>query len=303
MVAPLKVLTYNVCFGCMLGSERDTSARRLALRCAASGSPPTANRCLKQVARNVDVAGDCCGGLDLVGLQEASAWELLRQHSRELAAKRPVVTQVGPEELVLFLDRRLEVLWLGEGAVSGRPLQLLLLRDLRDGASLFVVHLHNHHRAQGATPVLLRSIAAVSGVNEALLRASEEENLTVLCMGDWNDAFVDRRGLRPFALCACPAPLRALTVSAVASMPKSCCSTEKEARGRTMAFVGDYVLSNGECRNEIPERLLAALQSGDASDHFAVLAVVRRARPHPVVIRALAAAARVRGAGSPHLPV
>jgi len=259
----INVLTYNVCFGCMLGSADDVSARRLALRCG-GGRP---NRCLLQAARNIDVAGDCCGGLDVIGLQEADSWPLLREHSHELSTKRAIVTKVGPEEIVLFIGERFGVEWLGEGKVSGRPLQVLLLKERVDDAPLLLVHLHNHHGAKGATDVLIRSIARVSGIDEVLARVGSDERLTVVCLGDWNDVLADRRGLRPFALCA---SVRGLAVSAMAALPRSCCSTG----GESMAFSGDYVMSNRRCWNSIPERLLAELRREDASDHFAVLARV-----------------------------
>jgi hypothetical protein len=265
----INVLTYNVCFGCMLGSADDVSARRLALRCG-DGRP---NRCLLQAARNIDVAGDCCGGLNIVGLQEADSWRLLREHSRELSMKRAVVTKVGPEEIVLFTDGRFGVEWLGEGNVSGRPLQVLLLKERADDSLVLVVHLHNHHGAKGATDVLLRSIARVPGIDEVLAHVGSDERLTVVCLGDWNDVLADRRGLRPFAHCT---SVRRLAVSAMATLPRSCCSTV----GESMAFSGDYVMSNWRCRNSIPERLLAELQREDASDHFAVLARVERPFTH-----------------------
>ena len=276
----LDVLTYNVCFGCMLGSAEDISAQRLALRCSKSGATSQPNRCLKQVAKNIDLAGDCCGGLDIVGLQEASAWQLLQEHSRELFTKKALVTKVGPEEIVLFVSGRFEVEWLGEGDVSGRPLQILLLRDRVDDATVLVVHLHNHHHEKGTTEILLKSIANVMGVNEALLHASEDERLTVLCLGDWNDVRTDRRGLRPFELCSCPV-LQKLTVSALAVLPKSCCSTR--IQHKIMPFTNDYVMSNKRCWNDIPERLLAEMRRNDASDHFAVLARVEGEAPHPLV--------------------
>lgn len=276
----INVLTYNVCFGCMLGSGQDRSARPLALRCAKSNGPQQANRCLQQVARNIDLAGDCCGGLDLVGLQEASAWELLQVESRELFVKKPVVTKVGPEEIVLFLGGRFDTKWLGEGQVSGRPLQLLLLRDNVDDTAVIVVHLHNHHKDKGTTELLLKSIAAVRGVEEALSSTNAANGLTVVCMGDWNDGLTDRRGLKPFALCACPA-LRDLTVSAVSTLPKSCCSTS--THDKHMPFAGDYVMSNMQCWNGIPEQLLEAMRRNDASDHYAVLAQVGGVAVHPLV--------------------
>jgi hypothetical protein len=279
----MNVLTYNVCFGCMLGSAEDVSAQRLALRCASSGDDPRwPNKCLRQAARNIDVAGECCGGLDIVGLQEAGSWRLLQERSRELFAKRAVVTKVGPEEIVLFVDRRFEVEWLGEGEVSGRPLQLLLLYDRMDDAPVLLVHLHNHHRDKGTTEVLLKSIASVPGLTETLSRAGADERLTVVCLGDWNDVAADRRGLRPFALCECPQFLRDLTVSAISVLPKSCCSTDTSG-SKTMPFSGDYVMSNQRCWNGIPDLLLDEMHRNDASDHFAVLARVEGAAPHPLV--------------------
>ena len=56
----LVALSYNNCFGCMIGSEEDKSANDLALRCRNSvknTSEPT--KCLLQVADNIERVFDC----------------------------------------------------------------------------------------------------------------------------------------------------------------------------------------------------------------------------------------------------
>jgi hypothetical protein len=274
----LKVLTYNVCFGCMLGSEDDVSALPLARRCASTGDSP--NRCLLQVVSNIDRAGDLCGGLDLVGLQEASAWSEIKTRSRELVEKTPVVTRVGKEELVLFVGSPYRVLWKGDGEVSGRPLQVVRMTDERDGRALVVVHLHNNHRERGATELLQRSIANVAGV-DAAVESSAGGDFTVICMGDWNDTLDARRGFRPFLMCGCNQRIKDIAVSATSSIPRSCCSTEVD--GKRMKFVSDYVMSNRRCRNQVPSQLLMDMMRHDASDHYAVLAVIGQTNSfHPL---------------------
>jgi len=262
----------------MLGSEEDSSAVQLAKRCAATADEGAPNKCLFQVARNIDLAGSLCGGLDLIGLQEASAWDAIRDNSKELRGKTPVVTRVGKEDLVLFVGGRYHIQWVGHGDVSGRPLQVVRLQDVRSGSCVVVVHFHNNHKEKGTSELLQRSIASVVDVGSAL---DVTGDLTVICMGDWNDSLDARRGFQPFLLCGCPSDVAVTSVSATSTMPRTCCSTASE--DKRMKFVSDYVLSNRWCRNDVPARLLVDMMRHDASDHYAVLATVgRKDASHPL---------------------
>jgi hypothetical protein len=277
-MAVVKVLTYNVCFGCMSGSEEDKSALPLAKRCAKSAEGSSPNYCLLQVARNIDKAGSLCGGLDLIGLQEASAWKELQATSRELAEKTPVDVRVGKEELVLFVGSRYYIQWAGGGEVSGRPLQVVLLQDKRGGGYTVVVHFHNNHKEKGTSDILQQSIANVKDVGWALDHAGD---CTVICMGDWNDSLKARRGFKPFLRCKCSPDTVAMCVSAASTLPRTCCSTD--VYDKNMKFVSDYVLSNRWCKNEVPVPLLLDMMLHDASDHYAVLATIGRKDPsHPL---------------------
>jgi endonuclease/exonuclease/phosphatase family metal-dependent hydrolase len=274
----VKVLTYNVCFGCMLGSEEDKSALPLAMRCAKSAGDSSSNGCLLQVARNIDKAGSICGGLDLIGLQEASAWKALQAKSRELWQKTPVAVRVGKDELVLFVGDRYLIQWAGDGEVSGRPLQVVLLRDVRGGGYTVVVHFHNNHEEKGTSEILQQSIANVKDIGWALDVARD---CTVICMGDWNDSLKARRGFKPFFKCACSPETAIIGVSAASTLPRTCCSTD--SYDKNMKFTSDYVLSNRWCKNEVPTSLLVDMMLHDASDHYAILATIgRKDVSHPL---------------------
>ena len=274
----LKILTYNVCFGCMIGSEEDKSALPLARRCATSLVQHSPTQCLLQVVRNIDKAADISGGLDVIGLQEASAWSEIQLRSRELADKTAIVTKVGQEELVLFVGRTYHVQWSGSGSVSGRPLQVVRLRHILSGCCIILVHFHNNHMEKGTDALLQQAIADVVDINSALVNASK---CTVICMGDWNDSYEVRNGFRPFSLCVSPSNVKNITVSTGGGIPKSCCSTK--SKNKHMRFVSDYVLSNKRCQNDLPLDLLVDLSYKDASDHYAIRAIVEtRNIAHPL---------------------
>ena len=274
----VRVLTYNVCFGCMSGSEEDKSALPLAMRCAKSAGESSPNGCLLQVAHNIDKAGSICGGLDLIGLQEASSWKALQAKSRELGQKTSVAVRVGKEELVLFVGSRYLIQWAGEGEVSGRPLQVVLLEDVRRGGHAVVVHFHNNHKEKGTSEILQQSIANVKDIGWALNVARD---CTGICMGDWNDSLKARRGFKPFLKCTCSPETAMIGVSAALTLPLSCCSTD--FYDKNMKFTSDYVLSNRWCKNEVPTSLLVDMMLHDASDHYAVLATIgRKDISHPL---------------------
>jgi len=264
----LKILTYNVCFGCMTGSKLDKSALELAQRCKKTPSQIAGvTVCLLQVCANIDAIAEL-GKLHIVGLQEASNWQKIQTQSLALRDMKPIAGKLHAEKIVLFVSSEFEILWEGMGAVSNRPLQVAHLRHIPTETSIVVIHLHNNHGEKGTRQHIQKGISAIVGISEGLRDVRDSD--PVICLGDWNDPKSTLAHLKPFERCSL-LNIRNVSVSTEMPLPKSCCSTKTNDQ---RPFPGDYVTSNYATTNEIPQVVLHSLIKKDASDHFPVLGTV-----------------------------
>ena len=270
-----RVLTYNVCWGCMTNEGQDASALELAMRCKH-------DKCLLQVAANIDRANEASveagdGPLLAVGLQEATRYADLQAKSRVLNSMQLFAHQKHAEEQALFLDASLRVTWSGVGAVSRRPLQVALAES-EGGHTLLFVNLHNNHHYKGTAACIQTGIANLtpqpphSRIWSDIL-SHLPEHVVVIAMGDWNEFHEPFR--LPFALCkTAPRHVQTMSLRSDNQPPLSCCSTSEYPR-KSFKQTADYVLSNRGAIN-----VLAPLASlGDASDHLPVMAIISLAQP------------------------
>ena len=290
----IRVLTYNVCFGCMLETDQDKTALDLVARCRLKPGV-----CLRNVCTNIDAVDAPSEAPHLVGLQEASNWPTIHQASRVLREMEPFTGRADREEIAMFISNDFQYLWQGMGQVSGRPLQVAKIRHLSTGKVVVVVHVHNNHGTKGTAQCIQKGIcnvrgSAVSnrrtqaypqhGMGDATRDAMASrgsppmykdsiqdglgdvaEDAVVICMGDWNDP--DRRLVRikPFQLCA-DLKIRDAEVCAGQFLPFTCCNGMPGGRIR---MTGDYVSANRPTSNWVAEHV-----NDDASDHLAARAQV-----------------------------
>jgi len=159
----IRVLSYNVCWGCMLGNSKgmfNSTAKALSEKCIktkkASGRR-LSQSCLQTVADHIDNSAPG-HQLDFVGTQESANWSKLQRSSRVLRKMTAIhhLTSNGIVHMATFYNPRrwrLDAIKVGDllhtpldrnKPETGRPYHILYLTD----KSQFIVH-----RASQARPV------------------------------------------------------------------------------------------------------------------------------------------------------
>jgi endonuclease/exonuclease/phosphatase family metal-dependent hydrolase len=179
----IRVLSYNVCWGCMLGNKKgmfNSTAKALAEKCIktkkASGRRQSRSQsCLQTVADHIDNSAPGYQ-LDFVGTQESANWSKLQRSSRVLRKMTAVhhLTSNGIVHLATFYNPRrwlLDAVKVGDllhttpdrnKPETGRPYHILYLTDIENPSSTdnkyIVINIHNGH--QGGAKRLIRNLSA-----------------------------------------------------------------------------------------------------------------------------------------------
>ena len=260
----IRVLSYNTCWGCMLGNKRglfNSTAKALAEKCikprTKKSSGGSGRSCLQTVADHIDNASPG-HQLDFVGTQESANWEKLQRSSRVLRKMTAVhhLTSNGIVHLATFYNHlrwQLDAVKVGDlihtapgsnKPETGRPYHILYLTE-RDNPSnkYIVINIHNGH--QGGADRLIRNLSAdpdsaimhIAGGKELDTKKESAiyrqviagQKFRVIMLGDFNDGNKDQyyKGLRPFAKSGI-SELKALRVSSQGvKPPRTCCTPSR----------------------------------------------------------------------------
>lgn len=270
----IRVLSYNVCWGCMLGNSKgmfNSTAKALAEKCMKTKKATSKRHqpCIQTVADHIDYASPDYH-LDFVGTQESANWSKLQRSSRVLRKMTAVhhLTSNGVVHLATFYNPkrwRLDAVKVGDllhtlpdrtKPETGRPYHILYLTDMTaqstDDNKYIVINIHNGH--QGGAKRLIRNLSANPARAVTLAGGKELEKQTekdiynsvikghkfrIIMMGDFNDGDKDQyyKGLRPFSQSGI-SELKALQVSSQGIAPPSTCCTPSSGRSDIRRGVG-----------------------------------------------------------------
>lgn len=284
----LRVLTYNLCFGCMSGDAKvarlDATGAPLAMHCALTGDGDT---CLRQAARAIDSARP---KPDIVLLQEATRHSVLASYSKTLSAMRGVASKADREESAVYFSPKftLRARVSGDAGIypeRGRAFQIVVLTRQDNGTTYIVCNVHNGQGWRyGKTNLCKNLSSALDTIKEMPTLTSSSAPPVVVVGGDFNDVSGANfwAGFRPFDKSKISnGKLQHIKVQCSAKPPKSCCDASTSAALSRMHSIADYVMSgvgSPAINKVVKSRKLA-------SDHWPVLARISHAHDKSVAAK------------------
>lgn len=274
----LKVLTYNICFGCMAAKKDwnvakwDRTAIDLARLCEN-------DQCVENVAASIDTDGPW----DIVALQEATNYEGVQAKSKQLVDMDHVSGIAEKEEIATFVNKyKFTILDSITGDMgdfmggkwhrqAGRAFQLTHLQEIDTGADVIVANMHLGHFggikklvgtdkvSDTVIKVLVHELS--SAVSKFSMRSDGPP--TVVFAGDFNDGGRFRlwEGFMPFSDSNIE-HLKTVMVHTLgedgnlAIPPPTCCDAsnggqfQPRSDGKHYAY-GDYIMSNTTVVNKL----------------------------------------------------
>ena len=151
----IRVLTWNISFGAMMGSDLDVSSLPLPQVCREKGEFEIDDtgikytQCLNNVVQTIDTSA-LSEPYDFVALQEASNCNIVFSKSTELQRMGGFVHHMADfEDMITFYDeQKYNLLAVKVGNLvpgDGRPYQILFLQNTQDMSHYIFINLHNGH--------------------------------------------------------------------------------------------------------------------------------------------------------------
>lgn len=301
----IKVLTYNLCWGCMVAdktSKFDGSAQPLATTCE---SLRTKNNkmhvCLQNVATFID---NTCKGYDFIGTQENSNWVELNKASSVLNGMGYVahLTNNGTVNFVTYYNKDKYTLLGGKAGdliidsstEQGRPYQILILVNKTTKQNVILINVHNSHEsgrklifhnfkdltygflASGRDVIDLQSEYG----NDKLSQIINNKEFIAIMTGDHNDHNKKEsnfwKGIKPFKE-SNYTNLKDINLSTKShEPPKTCCDTNRKKNNLDFRY-SDYILISDNLEfitpNKIPD-INYDSSTYPTSDHLPVIAEI-----------------------------
>lgn len=230
----IKILSWNVCFGCVLSSEKsvnDRSALHLAMKCKAEREASGTNVCMNNIIKHISKTK-----YDFIGLQESSnsyfRFKIKNLDVGYVPLSCIVETGVGSGEYAVITtvydESRFNRLYAKIGNLTpgrdARPYQILFFEEKYTAYKYIIINIHNWHNDSPDAKDQL-SFALSNNLNMVQdLRRDHEINIlvnqerypniditdyirsnnktfNVIMMGDFNDAYGINywRGFKPFS--------------------------------------------------------------------------------------------------------
>ena len=143
MASQIKILSWNVCWGCMTENTGDMTASGLAGHCIKRGNMT----CLKNASAYISEE-NINKNIDFVCLQEASKYQNIRQETMCLQNMGLVSYRDGLADIATFYNsRRFKINYLKVGNLkeSGRPYIIHFMYDMQTNKHIVLVNLHAPH--------------------------------------------------------------------------------------------------------------------------------------------------------------
>ncbi len=245
----IRILTWNVSFGAMTGSDLDRTSKPLPEKCRSKlityDEGLSVTQCLMNVVKTIDDSA-ISKPYDFVALQEASNWNIIFSKSTELQRMGGYVHHLGDlEDMATFYDKqKYTLLAVKVGNLvpgNGRPYQILFLQNKLDNNYYIFINLHNGHRISKENLESLLSANLGLGIKptseqktfEKLNLEKEvdisdiikEKVFKVIVAGDFNDHGHHNywREFRPFSKTTF-VNLKELEVKTTVIPPNTCCA-------------------------------------------------------------------------------
>lgn len=303
----LRILTWNVSFGAMTGSDLDKSAATLPEKCREKGhflyKGAKYTQCLNNVVETIDSQNYF---YDFIALQEASNWNIIFSKSIKLQKMGSYVHHLAElEDMVTFYDNiKYTLLAVKVGNLvpgNGRPYQILFLQNNEDKSYYIFINLHNGHFISKkqlvnrlSNNINIGFIPNESNIHYDLANQSNDEvdisniisdkNFKVIMAGDFNDhgKYNYWRNLYPFSKTIFQ-NLKNIKVKAKDLPPPTCCTSvnlffnEKKRninKNKYNIIFGDYILVSENLFLVIDNRVLLNFNNDanifPTSDHLPV---------------------------------
>jgi endonuclease/exonuclease/phosphatase family metal-dependent hydrolase len=276
----IKVLSWNVCFGCMYSSPPglfDYTSIGLATECKRLKDTTGINQCLKNVSDFI-IKKD----YDFICLQEATNWKnifdnivMSKSNLNYLHHKVQVGTKPAFADMVTFYDSskfKIEYAKVGNVAAGtdGRPYQILFFKEISSNNKIIIINVHNSHYKSGQNPhtnlsrelsknlqlcadltltTNEKDIDRMSTIDITSYITTNDANFNVIMMGDFNDHGNSDfwRGFEPFKYVTFlphTSPLKNTKLSTTTQPPNTCCVGTAPLRRFSTddRLYGDYVI-------------------------------------------------------------
>lgn len=303
---PIRILTYNVCFGCMSGNDNDRTAQSLPSNCidTTTGTGTPELKCLNNVKMMIQSADD----YDFIGLQEATNWNMIFDHSKLQSKMGYICSTGGQAEIVTFYDKgKYKALATKCGDLDksngGRPYQITFFENSDASEKFIIINLHNGKGINFHTDNLQRLLSnnihlGIVIPNDQYYTSYQEDNIVnitdilssfdncnTIVMGDFNDSRYQIpqqnywEGFKPFNNVTNPrlSYLQNITVKSMSRPIKSCCNTEiSNLSNRTYHSIGDYILIDTNKLEYTTENQIADGYDNTVltSDHLPIKSIV-----------------------------
>ena len=302
MANQIVAMTYNVCFGCMLGSKgstnytRDGTALYIATHCYHN------RNCLNNIKTTFDnvLSNSKYGSLDLVGIQEASKWQDIIE---AISLKNLICIssrEINEDMVSLYNPTKFTLDYVTSGNTKpgdGRPGQILLLTEKTTNEKYMFINVHFAHlqtkkQLEDSLDKIIKGLY-VQGTGTNLDLVSTKGSITlddktiksynkVIFMGDTNDHGTVNlwKGFK----------INGETTKSI-KPPNTCCVPEsgknylRGTGGLNDSKLGDYILINDKLNfitnNEVPMGFNTNGSVFPTSDHLPVVAVINSAAAGP----------------------
>jgi hypothetical protein len=244
----LRILTWNVSFGAMTGSDLDKTSLPLPAKCREKGeflyNGSNYTQCLINVVNTIDSQNY---SYDFIALQEASNWNIIFSKSIKLQKMGSYVHHLADlEDMVTFYDNnKYTLMAVKVGNLlpgNGRPYQILFLQNNEDKSYYIFINLHNGHKISKeqleislSNNINIGFIPSKCNIQIDLVKQSDvdrdisdiinDKNFKVIMAGDYNDhgKYNYWRNLHPFSKTIFQ-NLKKINVKANALPPLTCCA-------------------------------------------------------------------------------
>jgi len=262
----LKVLTYNLCWGCMDGNTKDTTGMQHDLKAKCSSKKSTfrgknLTECAKNMGAGIASYHKAMGGYDFIALQEAKSVDDLQLYARGVKLSSVSYSSSSFALHTLYNEKKFGKY---KAAVKGtlkssssRPYHILIF----DKVKLIFINMVNVHPKGGSNKSWKDWPKEVSKrLQLTFNKNTARKKYRVIIAGDFNDL----GGHLPGGL---RLPWNHATLNARKPLPRSCCQTKVGSDNKSP---GDYIFDSvGMVKSEVPKLYNKKLPQ---SDHWPVQA-------------------------------
>jgi hypothetical protein len=296
----IKILTWNICWGCMEGNTGDLTAQKLAERCKTkiSNGKKTCQKNVIELLNNTNY--------DLIGLQEASTYDKIYENLNNkenlvcINNQVPAIGTSGPpyaQLATLYNKNMFKLLYASCGNLSdrdGRPFQLLFFNKILTDQKFIVLNMHMPHGIRSWVPMQKKiedslskgynfsseDLTGIVKLNERTTTTNITETIKKLqnnytiALGDFNDN--GRTGTHNFWRTGIKI-LNFDIVKANSTPEKSCC---KDNLQMNYDHYGDYILIDLNKLEYVVENIKGKnfnlnQLSVPSSDHKPIMSTIR----------------------------